>query len=357
MDNQKIYVNARFLTQKITGVQRFAVEICNRLPKEIDNKKIIFLAPRAKRETDLDNRYINEIGIFSGNIWEQYDLPLFLKKNGNPLLINFVGIGPVLYKNKITTLYDLAFKHHPQWFSYSFQLVYNLLIPLSIKNAIHLITDSHYVKNDIVNTYNYNPQNCTVIYAAASKKFHFKNLPREKIILTVSSIDPRKNLKSVIEAYSQISTDYTLVIVGKKSRSFAEISLEEVDIDSKIEFTGYLSDNDLIDLYNRAEIFIYASFFEGFGIPPLEAQSCGSSCIVSNVTSLPEVYQESVLYCNPSDLESIKKALLKLIQNDDLRKRLSKEGFENAKRFDWDKSAIQMVNVIKSVKSKTKMEV
>ena len=113
-----IYINARFLTQKVTGVQRYAIEICKLLPKEVLEKKIIFVAPAKAKLNPLFEKFnCVVIGKFEGQLWEQIDLPIFLKKEGNPLLINFVGIGPIWYKNKIMTIYDLAFKHHPEWFS------------------------------------------------------------------------------------------------------------------------------------------------------------------------------------------------------------------------------------------------
>src|SRR5690606_27723764 len=109
-----IVINARFLTQSITGVQRFALEVCKRLPAQIDGMDLVFVGPKT---TEFDNLGFNGMkttwGILQGNLWEQLELPVYLKIKGNPLLVNLVGIGPIFYKNKIIALYDLAFKHHP----------------------------------------------------------------------------------------------------------------------------------------------------------------------------------------------------------------------------------------------------
>lgn len=345
-----IVINAKFLTQKITGVQRFALEICKRLPRTIGGEELVFVSPKAEQINFLDNNVKPvQFGRMPAIFWEQIELPLFLKKNGNPLLINLAGVGPVFYKNKIMALYDLAYEHHPEWFSYSFHKVYSTLIPIGLKNSKKIITDSNYVKHDIVTTYKIPEEKIQVIYAAPSDMFQDKSLAREKFILTVSSIDPRKNLKSVIQAYKQLNTDYKLVIVGKRNHIFSNMDLKEEMDDTNINFTGYLSDQELIDLYNRAEIFIYASFFEGFGMPPLEAQACGCSCIVSNKTSLPEVYRDSVHYCEPTSLESIEAAMFEMINNLELRLQLREKGFENVKRFSWDTSSEKLKQIIEKV--------
>jgi glycosyltransferase involved in cell wall biosynthesis len=342
-----IVINARFLTQTITGVQRFALEICRGLPNRIAGNDVVFVCPKDKKINHLVNdRKVLEIGRLSNNLWEQIELPLFLKKNGNPLLINLVGIGPVGYKNKVMALYDLAFYHYPEWFSFAFRNTYNFLVPISVKNARQIITDSEYVKADIHKTYGVNEENIDVIYAAPSKKFKNLHLTREKIILTVSSIDPRKNLARVIKAFQLVESDFKLVIVGKSNNSFAKMDEEEKSITSKIQFTGYLTDDQLIQLYNKASIFIYASLFEGFGIPPLEAQACGCSCIVSNSTSLPEVYQNSVMYCDPMSIDSIKGALNLLVKDQEEREKIQKSGFENLKRFDWEDSSKKLEHII-----------
>jgi len=342
-----IIINARFLTQQITGVQRYAFEICKRLPKEIGGKKVIFVSPKITVSKSLINDIeILPIGKFKGQLWEQIDLPLFLKRNNNPLLVNLVGIAPIFYGNKIMTLYDLAFKHHPEWFSYLFQKSYNLLIPYSIKNSKNIITDSFYVKEDIHTSYNINKDDIHVIYAAPSDKFQPRGSKREKKILTVSSIDPRKNLKRIIEAFNLLKGDYELIIVGSKHKTFSGLNLEENLLNERIIFTGYLEDDELIELYNRAEIFIYASLFEGFGIPPLEAQACGCPCIVSNTTSLPEVYTDSVEYCDPYSIESIKEKIDLLINDTSKRNQLKDKGYLNVRKYNWDISAKKFENII-----------
>jgi len=342
-----IVINARFLTQKITGVQRYAIEICKCLPEFVNNKKIILVAPSdvlINRE-ELKKYDIIEFGKFKGHLWEQIDLVRFLKKNGNPILVNFGGIGPIYYKNKITYIHDLAFKYFPETFSFVFQKSYNFFVPISVKNSRRVLTVSNYVKKDIEN--NFKVKNVDVIYAAHSNQFKNLNLKREKIILAVSSLDPRKNFNRIISAFLQLNTDYKLYFVGAKLKSFSDIKLTKKSAHNNIIFTGYLNDEELIKLYNRASIFIYASLFEGFGMPPLEAQACGCPCIVSNTTSMPEICNDSVEYCNPLSVRDITNKLYHLINDDKRREEIVAKGFENIKNYSWRNSAEKLLQIIK----------
>jgi len=340
-----IYINARFLTQKITGVQRYAIEACNRLPKTIRGEKIILIAPKSDllEVEGIDNNQIIQFGNFKGHLWEQIDLVYFLKKQNNPILINFGGIGPIYYKNKITYLHDLAFKYYPETFSYLFQKAYNTLVPISVKHSLKTITVSNYVKEDIKKNIDIN--NIEVVYAAHSNHFKNLNLKREKYILAVSSLDPRKNYNRILEACHNLNDEYKLIFVGAKSKAFSNINVNDNFINDNVTFTGYLQDSELVELYNKASIFIYASLFEGFGIPPLEAQACGCPCLVSNVTSLPEVYGDSVEYCDPFSVEDIRKKLNYLINDKDRRDVLIKKGFENVKNYSWDNSVKKLTKI------------
>lgn len=342
-----IVINGKFLTQKLTGVHRYAIELCKFLPTKIGEHEIVVAVPKDTEVIEEFKRFqIAEFGNFKGNLWEQLDLPGFLQKNNKPLLINFSGISPVFYSNKILYIHDLAYMHHPEWFSKSFGFAYNLLLPRNARNAKKVFTVSEYSKQDIVKNYNLRPEKVEVVYAAASEKFVDLNLEKDDFVLMVSSLDPRKNMKKAIEAFLQVDTHYKLVIIGDKMKSFSSPDLGKYAEEERIVFTGYLSDEELIQYYNRAKVFLYPSLFEGFGIPPMEAQKCGCPAIVSEVTCLPEVYGDSVLYCNPFEVDSIKNSIEHLISDENLRKSLIRKGFENAKRFSWGKSAESFLNHI-----------
>lgn len=333
-----IFINARFLTQKVTGVQRYAIEICRRLPKEILGRRVVLVGPPSTINNPLFKEFDGIcVGRSEGQLWEQTDLPLFLRRKKFPLLINFVGIGPVWYKNKVIFVYDLGFKHHPEWFSYIFQKTYNTFIPRSIQNSKLIIADSNYVKQDIRKTYKISPEKIEVVHAAPSDIFKKMDLAKKKEILMVSSIDPRKNIGRAVEAFGKINTDYKLIIVGGQGAAFSGVKLKELN--NNVILTGYLNDEELVEQYNRAELFLYPSLFEGFGIPPLEAQICGTPCLISNSTSLPEVYGKSVEYCDPYDVNDIGHKMEFLLSSRKRREELIDLGFLNIKKYSWQDSA------------------
>lgn len=342
-----LIINARFLTQNITGVQRFAIEISKEL-KKLYGKRIRFIAPHNILHHDLARELdVEVIGINKGHLWEQIDLPLYLKSNGSLLLLCLANTAPLLYPNKIVTVYDLAFYHHPEWFSRSFSLVYNFLIPRILRNSKRVFTDSEFIRDEIHDVYLIDKDKIDVIYGAPAKIFKFSDIAREPFTLAVGSIDPRKNLKPLIELFTQ-HAEYRLVVVGQQNRVFASMNLE--DLPENISFTGYVSDEELGNLYNRATTFIYPSLYEGFGIPPLEAQACGCPVISSNAASLPEVGDDSVIYCDPYDREDITRKIKMVLDDENVQNELRQKGFENIKRFCWEQSAKKMMEAIERVK-------
>jgi len=343
-----LIVNSRFLTQNITGVQRFAIEISKQLRKLLGDK-VQFVAPQNILHVELAKELdVKIIGKNTGHLWEQIDLPKYLKSIGSPLLLNLANTAPLFYKNKIVTVYDLAFYHHPEWFSRTFSFSYNFLIPKILKNSKHVFTDSNYVRNDIITSYKIKKNKITTIYGSKSDIFR-KNIEekKEEFVLAVGSIDPRKNLATLIDIFKELK-NIQLVIVGQENKVFS--SLDVTELPKNIVFTGYVNDNELVSLYNRAEFFVYPSFFEGFGIPPLEAQSCGCPVLSSNTTSLPEVGGDSFLYCNPYDKIDIKTKIIDLIEDEKLKKVLIQKGFENIKRFSWEESAKKIIKIIEGLK-------
>lgn len=335
-----IVINAKFLSQRLTGVHRYAIELCRHLPLQIGEHEVVFAAPKdAVMIKELSHFRFEQFGFLKGNLWEQIELPLFLKRNESPLLMNFSGISPYLYNNKLLYIHDLAYLHEPKWFSKSFGLAYNTLLPKIAKKTKEILTVSEYSKADIIKYYKVKPEKIDVLFAAASDRFQDLKLQKEDFVLMVSSLDPRKNMKRAIEAFLKVDSHYKLVIIGDKMKSFSNPDLEKFAHEERIVFTGYLSDEELVSYYNRAKAFLYPSLFEGFGIPPMEAQKCGCPAIVSEITCLPEIYGDSVLYCNPLDIDSIKNAVELLISDKILREKLILKGFKNAERFSWEKSA------------------
>lgn len=349
-------VNAKFLCQKLTGVQRFAIEISKRL-KELDNS-LEFVAPHGVLDEDVKNELnVRTIGNSSGHYWEQVELPKYLRSRGNPLLLCLTGSSPVFYKNKIFTLHDLGFKRTPESLSIYYRYFYRVTVPLSIKRSRHILTVSEYSKSDIVDVYGVSLSKVTTIYNAVAKSFYDQKImggEKEKTILTVGSIQPYKNVSTLIEAYLDLKesgglVDYKLKIVGSSnSKVFSNVTYNESGRDLEgVEFTGYLSDEDLAKEYMKASVFVFPSLFEGFGIPPLEAMACGCPVIASNTTSIPEVCGSAAAYFDPLSVSDLKGKILSVLTDDSYRSKLILEGYSNIERFDWSDSASKLYAVLK----------
>ena len=351
-----IYINSRFLTQKITGSQRFAIEISRQL-KRLE-PSIKFVAPKNIIHKDLAKELEVEIvGFNTGHLWEQFDLPICLKSKGSPLLVNLVNTAPLFYENKVVTIHDISWKHFPQSVSKKFYTYYYFLIPRIAKNSKHIFTVSEFSKKDISKHLKIKTDKITTVYNAVSDKFRPLKLNKEKLILSVATLQPYKNLEKLIDAFLYLKKtnnnfEYKLILVGGiNERVFAKSNIfEKVKGIDDIIFTGYLDDNKLVELYNKASLFVFPSLFEGFGLPPLEAMACGCPCVVSNVAALPEVCGDAAYYVNPYDVEDIARGIERVLTDENLRQSLIQKGFENVKRFSWEKSAKKMIEVIKGLK-------
>ncbi|QNL52048.1 glycosyltransferase family 4 protein [Olivibacter sp. SDN3] len=356
----KIYINARFLTQKITGVQRFAIEISLVLHQLLGDK-IVFLAPHGEMEaSDFTKKVpVSSIGRNKGHIWEQIDLPLYLNRINRPLLINLCNAAPIFYKNKISTIHDVAYLRYPKSYSKSFLLLYKLMIPRILKTSRHIFTVSEFSKSEIKLFYpkKIRGKDITVIYNAVDD--NFKPLTDPKLngtsyLVAVSSLNERKNLHAVLTSFVNLNEkklltkDIFLYIIGDlKSVSFKTLDFGKYQKHSQIKFLGRIGDQDLVRYYSNAAGFIYPSLYEGFGIPPLEAQKCGCPVIVSNVSSLPEVFGDSALYCDPHNIDSLTKAIKVVLTDKDLKRSLIEKGYGNVARFSWLSSGQRIVEVLK----------
>lgn len=215
----KIFVNSRFLTQKITGSQRFAIEISKQL-KKITPDRFVFVAPKNIVHNDLARELdVKIIGVNTGHIWEQIDLPLYLKKQGSPLLLNLVNTAPLSYNHKMVVIHDISWKHFPKTFSKKFYLWYKFLIPKIIKTSKFVFTVSNFSKSDLMKEFDLKDNFVKVVYNSVSDIFKFLNLKKEKIILSVASLQPYKNLEGLIKAFIFLKNqnkflDFKLILVG-----------------------------------------------------------------------------------------------------------------------------------------------
>jgi len=277
---------------------------------------------------------------------------------------------------KIITFHDLSFERYPGFFSRRKRLWQRFLMAAQqeAKEADKIIAVSQSTKDDLINLYGLKPGKIKVIYSGVGKQFRpflrsatpqflksstpklaklkeKYNLP-EKFILYFGTIEPRKNLIGLIKAFELLRAKLDLKLVIAGAKGWLEQDIFRVARESKyrndISFTGFVEEIDKPALYNSAELFVYPSFFEGFGFPPLEAMACGLPTIVSHTSSLPEVVGQGALMIDPYNIDELAWAMEIALTDNDLRKRLIGKGIAQAKKFSWRKCARETLKIIKN---------
>ena len=258
-----------------------------------------------------------------------------------------------------TSIHDISFEHLPETFKRRSRMQLRLTVRRSARVAARIITPSEHTRRDIAETYGIAPERMSVVPLAAAP--HFRPVEDEReiarvrraygiegdYILAVGSIQPRKNLVRLIRAYAGLRRARShaklpqLVLVGKRAWLYGETlrAVEDSGISDLTIFTGYVPETDLSALYTGALCFVYPSYFEGFGLPPLEAMQCGTPVITGDRTSLPEVVGDAGLMVNPFDETQLAAAIARLIDNAELRAELRVKGLQRASMFNWRETA------------------
>ncbi len=267
----------------------------------------------------------------------------------------------------VVSVHDLSFEHLPQTFNRRSRTQLRLTVRHSVKRAARILTLSEHTRRDMIETYGTSPERITAIPLAAPSYFGRVREERElqrvrhiygiegDYILCVSSIQPRKNLPRLVRAYESLRNKRgpgklpKLVLVGKCAWLYDETlrSIEEGRMKDSIILTGYVPQSDLPALYSGSICFVYPSYFEGFGLPPLEAMKCGTPVIAGNRTSLPEVVGDAGILVDPFDVNAIAAAIERLVDDPDLRQQLSVKGVARSRLFDWNETARRTLNVYK----------
>jgi len=269
----------------------------------------------------------------------------------------------------VNTIHDLSFEHLPETFKRRSWRQMRLTIRRSAQSAAHILTDCDFARDDILKTYGIAPERVTAVPLAAAVRFSPVRDEREldrvrnkygingKYILTVGSIQPRKNIPRLIRAYSMLCSERNLeplpklVVVGKRGWLYEDTlaTAESSTVRDRIILTGYVDDKDLPALYSAASCFVYPSYFEGFGIPPLEAMRCGTPTITGDRTCFPEIIGDAGLMVDPFDEQAIKRGIVRVLTEQTLRDELIEKGLERANSYDWLKTARQTLDVYESV--------
>jgi glycosyltransferase involved in cell wall biosynthesis len=365
-----IGLNAHLLSLEETyrgaGINWYIRNLLTHLPRvDHDNRYTAFVGDRRFTRSELALKLSRlptsrpVVRVF----WEQVVQPAALQKERVDLLHALAFVTPLLSPcPSVVTIYDLSFLLYPQSFKRSKRFYLGLFTRLSARRARRIIAISKSTKRDVVRLLGVPPGKVEVVYCGIDEVFRpltedqvdafrsKRGLP-ERFILFVGTIEPRKNVTRLIEAFANLQTcrlkNLKLVIGGAKGWFYEDAfaRVEELGLEGEVMFPGYIPVSELPLWYNAAKLFVYPSLYEGFGLPLLEAMACGTPVVAANTSSLPEVVGKAGLTVDPLDVEGLAEAMRRALSDKDLRQEMRERGLKKAKGFSWTKTARETVQV------------
>lgn len=351
---RKIIINGRFLTHRITGVERYAREILSELDKLVNEGEIELVVP--PETTDIPN-YMNIgvsiVGRFHNRMWEHISFPLYVaKKQG--ISLNLCNVAP-LPSPGIVCIHDVRIKAAPEYFSKKFLLWYNLLFRNETKRAKGIITVSEFSKSEIMKYYHVDADRIAVIPNAwqhykrigydegALKKY---GVEKGRYFFSMCSLEPNKNFRWVAEVAKKNPEQVFAVAGSVNEKVFAEgLGFQ---CPENMRLLGYVSDEEAKTLMRDCRAFLFPTFYEGFGIPPLEAISAGTRCVVvADTAVMHEIFGDSVVYVDPYDHGASFKDIQGRETDEEERQRV-------LEKYSWEKSARALKECIRDIHSEMK---
>ena len=371
---QKIYINARFLTQPVTGVQRYGIELVQALDTLIAEnddavRNVAFELVAPKRgllhRLDLKNIPLRCTGKFTGHYWEQVELPDFVRDGLLFCPGNTAPLKSLRRQKVVVCVHSLAFRYLPEAYSRLFRTVYNQLMPKIFRHARAVITVSESEKKYIGEHFpGAKAPVVAVQNGGISAAFREslvlsqsqKSAADSPYLLFVGSFSRVKNLENVLAALHLLHRDFpklTLRIVGAKARSFNDLSTKiDEQLRPKIVFEGQINDTvAMIKLYQNAAALVFPSFYEASPLPPIEAMSCGCPVVASDIPSLRERCGNTAEYCRPESPESIATAIAAILSDAQFAEHLRQNGLARAAEFSWERCARETLAVFRNVLS------
>lgn len=262
----------------------------------------------------------------------------------------------------LLTVHDLSFHYYPETFTPALVNYLNRVVPWSVRRATHVVADSIATKNDLIQLWDVEPEKVTVLYSGVHPRFEpvtdeerlvavreKYDLGRDPYLLSVSTVQPRKNFQMLIRAFKPLAAEmsHNLVIAGGKGWLSDQVlaEVERQSLQGRVHFLGFVADEDLPALYSAASLFAFPSLYEGFGLPLLEAMGCGVPVLTSNASSLPEVAGEAACQLSPHDETGWTETMARLLGDDSARAKMVAAGFRQARRFSWSRAADQLEKI------------
>ena len=358
----KIVMDGQPTVIQKSGFGHYIVNLVKHLNAFDEDINIALVSPDDKTDLSTPKRII----------WDQWSFPKKAKME-KPDIIHKPCFSAPIFKNgpTIVTAHDLIPLIFPKNLSFFSRFFYNKVMPFSFRFVDAIITDSEHSKKDLIKYLKIKSNKITVIPLAAGdnyqqvkdklkiKKVMKKYGIKKNYILSVSTIEPRKNVPFLIKTFAEVvkmnpELDFQLVLTGKKGWGLEAINqiISEEKIEDKVVFTGYVEDVDMATIYSGATLFAFPSIYEGFGLTPLEAMACGVAVICSNASSLPEVCGDAAIMLDPNNMTDWRENIASMLTDSDLRKRYSQKSLKRSSLFSWEKTAKETLEVYKRVLKK-----
>lgn len=359
-----IWINGRFLTRPVTGVERVALEVLRALCEQVldadgcmllNQQHVQFKLAVPKQAalllpSSLACLPVQTLGWLQGHAWEQIELA---RLPAQDWLLNLCNTAPILRRRQLVFVHDAQVFAIPENFSLKFRCWYQWMLRVLSRRAAVLVTNSEFSKQELVKYLGDACLRCHVAHLGADHMQRIvpalpadvaAQLPTQPFILAVSSANPNKNFQLIISLLPRLQAlGLGCVIVGQRDQR----GFQQVDLNGGIVHLGYVTDETLAALYQRAFCLVYPSFYEGFGLPPLEAMWLGAPVVVSQTSAMPEVCQAAATYCDPSDPVSVYSALSGLVAQPERLARLKQSGQQHAEQFTWHATAQQVLNALR----------
>jgi glycosyltransferase involved in cell wall biosynthesis len=351
-ENKKtIYINGRFLTQPITGTQRYALELLSHIDILLEEEKyahldLVCLVPREPfTRPKWKNIKIIPVGINKKNLWEQIDLAFFARGS---LLFSPVNTGPIFHRRQIVTIHDASVFAVPAAYSLGFRLKYRFIINLVGKSALLALTVSQFSRRELAKYLKVPVDRFYVIShggdhlddVVSDRQVLVRNkIEKNSYFLTVSSNSPHKNFSSVIRAAQKdrIKGVQFIAVGGTFSRIFQ--AAKSVNMPENVQLLGYVNDCELKALYENAVGLIFPSLYEGFGLPVLEAMQAGCPVLCANSAALMEVGGDAALYFDPLNPDDLASLIDRFLADRTLQQKIVARGLEQSAKFRWEVTA------------------
>lgn len=355
-----------------TGIGTYAHElILNLNNTDAKNHYLVFLPDGSSLKTLNKNFKIEPIKAeLKNSFWDEVSIPNLLDNHNMELYHvpqNGVGLSENINCKKVITLHDIIPLKMPETVSDRYLEIFNNHLPRIINSCDGIITVSEFSKNDISKEFNFPREKIFVTHLAAEKlykpynKCKCKDILKQKYsinnnyILYVGGLSPRKNILGLIDAFSLINPSnrkgIKLVITGTKGISYQKYKdrATSLTISDDVIFTDFIPLEDLSLFYNGAEILVYPSFYEGFGLPPLEAMACGTPVIASNLTSVPEVCSDAAILIDPYNTYELSYTIERVLNDTKLGLKMKELGLARSRNFSWENTAIETIHAYESI--------